>query len=428
MKDHEWLPLLPVRSGHGVWLEDMDGKRYIDAISSWWVNLFGHSNKFISAAVSEQAHCLEHVILAGVTHEPAVRLAEKLVAITPPGLDRVFFADSGSSAVEISLKMSFHYWRNTGVEGRNRFVTLSNSYHGDTLGALGVGDAGLFKEAYQPLLMEPIVAPSPDCFALPRDQWDAHASLRLAELRQLLVQHRDEICAMIIEPLIQCAGGMRMYPPSYLTGLRQLCDEFNIHLIADEIAVGFGRAGSMFACEQGEISPDFMCLSKGLTGGYLPMSAVMTSNKVYEAFYDEYTSLRGFLHSHSYTGNALACAAALATMELFEARDVLADNRVLAQQMMDAISPLHEHPHIGDIRQTGMVLAMEMVAQREPMIQYDWKERRGMKVLQYGLQHGVLLRPIGNTVYFMPPYIIQEDEIAQMAKAAMGGIDLATAD
>jgi adenosylmethionine-8-amino-7-oxononanoate aminotransferase len=406
----------------------MDGKRYIDAISSWWVNLFGHSNKFISAAVSEQAHCLEHVILAGVTHEPAVRLAEKLVAITPPGLDRVFFADSGSSAVEISLKMSFHYWRNTGVEGRNRFVTLSNSYHGDTLGALGVGDAGLFKEAYQPLLMEPIVAPSPDCFALPRDQWDAHASLRLAELRQLLVQHRDEICAMIIEPLIQCAGGMRMYPPSYLTGLRQLCDEFNIHLIADEIAVGFGRAGSMFACEQGEISPDFMCLSKGLTGGYLPMSAVMTSNKVYEAFYDEYTSLRGFLHSHSYTGNALACAAALATMELFEARDVLADNRVLAQQMMDAISPLHEHPHIGDIRQTGMVLAMEMVAQREPMIQYDWKERRGMKVLQYGLQHGVLLRPIGNTVYFMPPYIIQEDEIAQMAKAAMGGIDLATAD
>ena len=428
MKDHEWLPLLPVRSGHGVWLEDMDGKRYIDAISSWWVNLFGHSNKFISAAVSEQAHCLEHVILAGVTHEPAVRLAEKLVAITPPGLDRVFFADSGSSAVEISLKMSFHYWRNTGVEGRNRFVTLSNSYHGDTLGALGVGDAGLFKEAYQPLLMEPIVAPSPDCFALPRDQWDAHASLRLAELRQLLVQHRDEICAMIIEPLIQCAGGMRMYPPSYLTGLRQLCDEFSIHLIADEIAVGFGRAGSMFACEQGEISPDFMCLSKGLTGGYLPMSAVMTSNKVYEAFYDEYTSLRGFLHSHSYTGNALACAAALATMELFEARDVLADNRVLAQQMMDAISPLHEHPHIGDIRQTGMVLAMEMVAQREPMIQYDWKERRGMKVLQYGLQHGVLLRPIGNTVYFMPPYIIQEDEIAQIAKAAMGGIDLATAD
>ena len=428
MKDHEWLPLLPVRSGHGVWLEDMDGKRYIDAISSWWVNLFGHSNKTISAAVSEQAHCLEHVILAGVTHEPAVRLAEKLVEITPTGLDKVFFADSGSSAVEISLKMSFHYWRNTGEVGRNRFVTLSNSYHGDTLGALGVGDAGLFKEAYEPLLMQPIIAPSPDCFALPRDQWDTHASTRLAELRQLFVKHHGEICAMIIEPLIQCAGGMRMYPPSYLVGLRALCDEFRIHLIADEIAVGFGRTGSMFACEQGGISPDFMCLSKGLTGGYLPMSAVMTTNKVYEAFYDEYTSLRGFLHSHSYTGNALACAAALATMELFESRDVLAANRILGKQMMDAISPLHEHPHIGDIRQTGMVLALEMVAQREPMIQYDWKERRGIKVLQYALQQGVLLRPIGNTVYFMPPYVIKEDEIAQMAKAAMGGIDLATAD
>ena len=426
MKDHEWLELLPVSSGKGVWLKDMEGKRYIDAISSWWVNLFGHANPRISAAVSEQANCLEHVILAGVTHEPAVRLAEKLVEITPSGLERVFFADSGASAVEISLKMSFHYWRNTGEQGRRRFVTLSNSYHGDTLGALGVGDAGLFKEAYEPLLMEPLVAPSPDCFALPREQWDEHASNKLADMREIFARHRDEICAVIIEPLVQCAGGMRMYPPTYLAGLRALCDEYRIHLIADEIAVGFARTGSMFACEQGGISPDFMCLSKGLTGGYLPMSAVMTSNKVYEAFYDEYTTLRGFLHSHSYTGNALACAAALATMELFEARDVLADNRVLAGQMLDAVSPLRDHAHIGDIRQTGMILAVEMVAQREPMIQYDWKERRGMKVYQYAMEQGVLLRPIGNVVYFMPPYVISSDEIRLMAKVAMAGIDLAT--
>ena len=426
MKDHEWLELLPVSSGKGVWLEDMEGKRYIDAISSWWVNLFGHANPHISAAVSEQANCLEHVILAGVTHEPAVRLAEKLVEITPSGLERVFFADSGASAVEISLKMSFHYWRNTGEQGRRRFVTLSNSYHGDTLGALGVGDAGLFKEAYEPLLMEPLVAPSPDCFALPREQWDEHASNKLADMREIFARHRDEICAVIIEPLVQCAGGMRMYPPTYLAGLRALCDEYRIHLIADEIAVGFARTGSMFACEQGGISPDFMCLSKGLTGGYLPMSAVMTSNKVYEAFYDEYTTLRGFLHSYSYTGNALACAAALATMELFEARDVLADNRVLAGQMLDAVSPLRDHAHIGDIRQTGMILAVEMVAQREPMIQYDWKERRGMKVYQYAMEQGVLLRPIGNVVYFMPPYVISSDEIRLMAKVAMAGIDLAT--
>jgi adenosylmethionine-8-amino-7-oxononanoate aminotransferase len=428
MKDHEWLQLLPVKSGRGVWLEDMQGKRYIDAISSWWVNLFGHSNPHISAAVSEQAGLLEHVILAGVTHEPAVRLAEKLVEITPPGLERVFFADSGSSAVEISLKMSFHYWRNIGESGRTRFVTLSNSYHGDTLGALSVGDAGLFKAAYEPLLMEPLVAPSPDCFALPREQWDTHAAGKLAEMRGIFAQNEGEISAVIIEPLVQCAGGMRMYPPSYLTGLRALCDEYRVHLIADEIAVGFGRTGSMFACEQGGIAPDFMCLSKGLTGGYLPMSAVMTSHTVYEAFYDEYTTLRGFLHSHSYTGNALACAAALATMELFEQGDVLADNRDLAAQMLDAVSPLRDHAHVGDIRQTGMILAVEMVAQREPMIQYDWKERRGMPVYQHAMKNGVLLRPIGNVVYFMPPYVINSDEIRQMAQVAMSGIDLATTD
>jgi adenosylmethionine-8-amino-7-oxononanoate aminotransferase len=427
MKDHEWLSLLPVSSGNGVWLKDMQGRRYIDAISSWWVNLFGHTNPHISSAVAEQARCLEHVILAGVTHEPAVRLAEKLVEITPAGLDRVFYADSGASAVEISLKMSFHYWRNSGEEGRSRFVTLSNSYHGDTLGALSVGDAGLFKAAYEPLLMEPLVAPSPDCFALPRDQWDEHAGNKLAEMREIFEGHKGEICAVIIEPLVQCAGGMRMYPPSYLTGLRSLCDEYNIHLIADEIAVGFARTGSMFACEQGGISPDFMCLSKGLTGGYLPMSAVLTSEQVYAAFYAEYTTLRGFLHSHSYTGNALACAAALATMELFEQRDVLADNRKLAGHMLEAVSVLQDHEHIGDIRQTGMILAVEMVAQREPMIQYDWKERRGMQVYQYALQQGVLLRPIGNTVYFMPPYVINSDEIELMATAAIGGIGLATA-
>jgi adenosylmethionine-8-amino-7-oxononanoate aminotransferase len=428
MKDHEWLPLLPVSSGNGVWLKDMQGKRYIDAISSWWVNLFGHANPHISGAVADQAQCLEHVILAGVTHEPAVRLAEKLVDITPPGLERVFYADSGASAVEISLKMSFHYWRNTGDEGRTRFVTLSNSYHGDTLGALSVGDAGLFKAAYEPLLMEPLVAPSPDCFALPRSEWDRHAENKLADMREIFARHEGEICAVIIEPLVQCAGGMRMYPPSYLTGLRSLCDEYNIHLIADEIAVGFARTGSMFACEQGGISPDFMCVSKGLTGGYLPMSAVLTSEQVYTAFYAEYTTLRGFLHSHSYTGNALACAAALATLELFEQRDVLADNRRLARLMLESISELQDDEHIGDIRQTGMILAVEMVAQREPMIQYDWKERRGMKVYQHALQQGVLLRPIGNTVYFMPPYVINPDEIELMASAAIDGIRLATAD
>ncbi|MFT5371219.1 MAG: adenosylmethionine-8-amino-7-oxononanoate aminotransferase [Lysobacterales bacterium] len=428
MKDHEWLPLLPVRSGQGVWLEDMDGNRYIDAISSWWVNLFGHANPKISEAVSRQAKTLEHVILAGVTHEPAVLLAEKLVAITQQGLDRVFYADSGSNAVEISMKMSFHYWANLGQPGRTRFVTLSNSYHGETIGTLGVGDAGLFKQTYAPLLAEPLIAPSPDCFGLERSEWDAHASSMLDEMNQLLERHQHEICAVIVEPLVQGAGGMRMYPPSYLAGLRVLCDSYDVHLIADEIAVGFGRTGSMFACQQADIAPDFMCISKGLTGGYLPMSAVMTSNKIYDVFYDEYTSLRGFLHSHSYSGNALACAAALATMEIFEQQPVLENNRKTAKIMLDAVQHLHDHSHVGEIRQTGMILAMEMVKNRATMETYDWKERRGIKVYQHALNHGVLLRPIGNTVYFMPPYVINEHEINLMVAAATAGIDHATRD
>ncbi len=426
MKDHEWLPLLPVRRGEGVWLEDMEGNRFLDAISSWWVNLFGHANPRISRAVAEQAQTLEHVILAGATHEPAVRLAERLTAIAPPGLDRVFYADSGAAAVEISLKMSFHYWRNLGERNRRRFVTLSNSYHGDTLGALSVGDAGLFRDAYAPLLLEPLVAPSPDCFGIEPGQWDVQAERRLASMRELLNAHRGEVCAVIIEPLVQCAGGMRMYPPAYLTGLRALCDEFDVHLIADEIAVGFGRTGTLFACEQGGITPDFMCLSKGLTGGYLPMSVVLTGEQVYRAFYDEYTTLRGFLHSHSYTGNALACSAALATLDIFEAEPVLERNQVLAAVMRRAVRPLEAHPHVGEIRQCGMILAIEMVQARSSMTPYDWRERRGMVVYQHALEHGVLLRPIGNVVYFMPPYVINEQEIEHLAEVAAAGIDRAT--
>lgn len=426
MKDHEWLPLLPVARAKGVWLEDFDGQRYIDAISSWWVNLFGHAHPHISAAVAKQAQQLEHVILAGVTHEPAVRLAERLVEITPPGLDRVFFADSGSGAVEIALKMSFHFWRNQGETGRDRFVTLANSYHGETLGALAVGDAGLFKQAYQPLLMESIIAPSPDCYGLEPQQWDQHASDSLQAMDALLAEHQGRVSAIIIEPLVQCAGGMRMYPPCYISGLRRLCDRHQVHLIADEIAVGFGRTGTLFACEQAGVSPDFMCLSKGLTGGYLPMSAVLASEKTYQAFYADYTSMRGFLHSHSYTGNALACAAALATQELFQASPVLEDNRHTAALMREAVKPLEEHPHVGEIRQTGMILAMEMVADRQTLAPYDWTERRGIEVYRYALEHGVLLRPIGNVVYFMPPYVVTENEIAQMAEVAIGGINHAT--
>jgi adenosylmethionine-8-amino-7-oxononanoate aminotransferase len=429
MKDHEWLPLVPIRRGQGVWLEDFDGHRYLDAISSWWVNLFGHAHPYINDRISTQLKELEHVILAGFTHQPAVELARRLVQITPPGLDKVFFADNGSSAVEVALKMSFHYWRNAGKLEKRDFVTLSNSYHGETLGALAVGDVQLYKETYEPLLLKAITVPSPDCYGRePGVSCEAHSREAFAATRAVLEQRADSVCAIIVEPLVQCAGSMRMYDPVYLTLLRECCDELGIHLIADEIAVGFGRTGSLFACEQAAISPDFMCLSKGLTGGYLPLSAVLTSDRVYEAFYDDYTNLTAFLHSHSYTGNPLGCAAALATLDLLDDGSVLEKNRATAAYMSAAVADLEAHRHVGEIRQRGMILAIEMVADRSGLTAYPWQERRGLKVYQHGLKNGVLLRPLGNVVYFMPPYVIEQEHIDLMAQTARDGIHAATCD
>jgi adenosylmethionine-8-amino-7-oxononanoate aminotransferase len=428
MKDHEWLPLIPIRRGDGVWLEDFDGKRYLDAVSSWWVNLFGHSNSHINAALREQLDQLEHVILAGFSHEPAVALAEKLVEITPAGLSRCFYTDNGSAAVEVALKMSYHYWRNSGQGGKHKFITLANSYHGETLGALTVGDVTLCKETYKPLLMETITVPSPDCWERePGIDWEAHSRAMFAHMERALAAHAHEVAAVIVEPLVQCAGGMRMYHPVYLSLLREACDRHGVHLIADEIAVGFGRTGTMFACEQAGIRPDFMCLSKGLTGGYLPLAAVLTTEDVYQAFYDDYQRLTAFLHSHSYTGNALACRAALATLELFQATPVLERNRELAALLYQSVQSLEEHPNVGEIRQTGMILAIELVQQR-PKTPFDWRERRGLRVYQHALSRGVLLRPLGNVVYFMPPYTISEPEIALLGEVAREGIELAVRD
>lgn len=424
MKDHERVPMIPIRSGEGVWLEDFDGNRYIDAISSWWVNLFGHAHPFINRRLAEQAETLEHVILAGLTHPAATELAERLVEVTPPGLERVFFADSGSAAVEVALKMSFHYWRNVGQARRTKFVCLSGSYHGETLGALAVSDVGLYKAAYEPLLLEPIVVPSPDAYGRePGAGWAEHAEARFEEMERTLAARHHEICAVIVEPLVQCAGGMRMYDPVYLAKLRKACDRWNVHLIADEIAVGFGRTGTLFACEQAGISPDLMCLSKGLTGGYLPLSAVLTSNRIYDAFYQDFETLNAFLHSHSYTGNALCCAAALAVLDLFAASDVIGDNRRRAQRMRDAVAPLADHPNVGEIRQTGMILAIEMVG--DDGQSYPWQERRGLHVYRHALANQALLRPLGNVVYFMPPYVISDDEIDHLGRVAIEGIDRA---
>jgi adenosylmethionine-8-amino-7-oxononanoate aminotransferase len=429
MKDHETLPLIPIKRGEGVWLEDFDGKRYIDAVSSWWVNLFGHANPRINQRIKDQLDNLEHVILSGFSHEPVIELSERLVAMTPQNLSRCFYADNGSSGVEVALKMSFHYWRNCGLLEKTKFVTLGNSYHGETLAALAVGDVALYKETYQPLLMTTFTAPSPDCFYREAgESWEAYSARKFEDMYALLEKNHREICAVIVEPLVQCAGNMRMYHPVYLEKLRAACDEFGVHLIADEIAVGFGRTGTMFACEQASISPDFMCLSKGLTGGYLPLCAVLTTDKIYQAFYHDYAALKGFLHSHSYTGNPLACAAALATLDIFAEDDVLGHNQKLIAKMAEVTAHFNDHPQVAEVRQTGMILAIEMVKDKANKTPYPWQERRGMRVYEYGLKHGALLRPLGSVVYFMPPYVISEAQIEYLAKIAWEGIELATRD
>jgi adenosylmethionine-8-amino-7-oxononanoate aminotransferase len=428
MKDLESLPVIPIRSGRGAWLEDFDGKPYLDAVSSWWVNIFGHANPRINAGVKAQLDQLEHVLLAGFSHEPVVELSERLLKLAPPGLERCFYADNGSSAVEVALKMSFHYWKNSGQPNKTRYINLANSYHGETLGALAVGDVSLYKDTYQPLLLEPITVASPDCYHREAGESCADYSRRMfVHMERTLEQHAHEACAVIVEPLVQCAGHMRMYDPVYLSLLREACDRHGVHLIADEIAVGFGRTGTLFACEQADITPDFMCLSKGLTGGYLPLSVVLTTGKVYDAFYDDYENLTAFLHSHSYTGNALACAAAIATLKIFEDDDVLAHNRVLAAQMQRLSEPLGDHPNVAEVRQQGMIVALEMVQDKASKQPYPWQERRGLLVYRHALERGVLLRPLGNVVYFMPPYVITEEEVNLMVEVAAEGIDIATA-
>jgi len=429
MKDHESSAIIPIKKGQGVWLEDFDGNRYLDAISSWWVNLFGHANPHINAALKDQIDKLEQVIFAGFSHEPAIYLAEQLVAVTPKGLERCFYADNGSAAVEVALKMSFHYWRNNNQTLKTKFITLENSYHGETLGALAVGNVALYKETYAPLLMDVITVPGPDCYYRESDEsWADYSTRRFALMEHTLQQHSESVCAVIIEPLVQCAGNMRMYDPIYLTLLRAACDKYQVHLIVDEIAVGFGRTGTLFACEQADISPDFMCLSKGLTGGYLPLSAVMTTNDIYQSFYDDYHKLNAFLHSHSYTGNALACRAGLATLEIFQQNKIIENNKRLAAIMKQMTVHFIEHAHVAEVRQTGMIVAIELVKNKQTGEPYPWQERLGLKVYQYALSKGVLLRPLGNVIYFMPPYIITEEELLFIAKVAFEGIQWAIKD
>jgi len=405
MKQHENYPLVPISRGDGVWLTDTDGKRYLDAVSSWWVNLFGHNNPRIKDAIKQQLDTLEHVMLAGFTHEPVVELSERLGKLT--GLGHAFYASDGASATEIALKMSFHYWRNVGKHKKTKFISLQNSYHGETLGALSVTDVAIFKDTYAPLLRQSAQMPSPDWRLAEAGEGAEAFALRCADaLETYVVEHADELAAFIIEPLVQCAAGMGMYHSAYLKRAKEICTKHQVHLIADEIAVGFGRTGTMFASEQGNTKPDFMCLSKGITGGYLPLSVVLTTDEIYAAFYDDSTA-RGFLHSHSYTGNPLACSAALATLAIFETDNILAKNKEKSAQIFSKMQVLTDLP-IENSRHQGMIFAFDVKTKNASFSKASYT---------VALSQGLLLRPIGNTVYFMPPYVINEAEIDHMINA-----------
>lgn len=414
MKQHETLPLVPISRGEGIWLHDFDGGRYLDAISSWWVNLFGHSNPRINTAIRDQLDRLEHVMLAGFTHEPVVQLSERLIQIVPGRLGHCFYGSDGASATEIALKMSFHYWHNVGHPEKNNFISLQNGYHGETLGALSVTDVALFRETYSPLLRHSNHVRTPDWrYADQGESPKVYALRAAAQLEDFLVRHHTKTAALILEPLIQGAAGMGMYHSDYLKHAREICDRYQVHLIADEIAVGFGRTGTLFACEQADIAPDFLCLAKGLSGGYLPLSVVMTTDSVYQAFYHDETA-RAFLHSHTHSGNALACRAALATLDIFEQDGVIAANRIKAQYLNRVSEPITSHPKVKNFRNCGMVWAFE-VETNDPAF--------SGKFFQAALKQGLLLRPLENTVYFMPPYVINEQEMDMLVTGTLRALD-----
>ncbi len=421
MKDHETWPPVRIVRGQGIYLYDAEGNAWIDAISSWWVNLFGHTHPRLVAALKAQLDRLEQVIFAGFTHEPAEQLARGLLALTPETLTHVFFADNGSCAVEAALKMSYGFWRNQGRPEKRHFVHLTHGYHGETLGALSLCGDDFFAGPYREIMVPGIRADGPDCFRCPRgrarDACDVECS---AGLERILAERGHEIAAVILEPLIQCAGGFRMYPPAWLARARELTRAAGVHLIVDEIATGFGRTGRMFAAEHAGVAGDFVCLSKGITGGMLPLSAVLTTDEVFDAFYHDWAEAKGFMHSHSYTGNALACAAAVETLAIFRDEDVLHRNIARQRRLEEAVRErFSDLPCVGEVRSCGFVCAVELVADRATKRPFDWRARTGFRIYRQALERGALLRNLGDIVYFMPPYVIEAHEIDRLADIAL---------
>ena len=408
MKDYETLLPIVIDHGEGIYLYDTDGKRYVDVISSWWCNLLGHCNPKINEAVKNQIDKLEHVIFANFTHKPAIELCEKLSKILPEGLCKFNFTDNGSSAIEAAMKVSFQYHTQTGSPHKTRFMALTDAYHGETIGALSVGDCDLYTKLYKPILMDIIRIKGPDCFRCPYGKTRENCNCECFEhAEEQFKKYGDETCAMLVEPLLQGSAGMKIYPPLYLKKLRQICDKYNVHLLADEIATGFGRTGKMFAFDHAGVSPDIMCLSKGLTGGYMPCAMFVTTQKIYDAFYADYLEGKAFMHSHTYSGNPMACAAANAVIDIFSDGSVLKNAQENAVYFNNIIKEKFlPHKNVGEVRSIGLINAIELVKDKQNKEPFDGKLRTGYQIYKKALPKGVILRPLGDVIYFNPPLII----------------------
>ena len=425
MKDYETLPPIIVDHGKGPYLYAADGTKYLDIISSWWCNLLGHSNPKINAAITAQIEKLEHVIFVNFTHEPAIKLCEELCKVLPEGLNKFNFADNGSSSVEIALKIAFQYQLQTGHPEKQRFMCLSEGYHGETIGALSVGSMDLFAQMYKPMMMNNIHVQAPDCYRCPFNKDREHCQCECFKFaEEEFAKHAKETAAIIVEPIVQGCAGMRIYPALYLQKLRKLCDEYGVLLIADEIATGFGRTGKMFACNHAGITPDIMCISKALTGGYLPMAIVCTTDKIYDAFYDDYNKGKQFMHSHTYAGNPIGCATALAVLKIMKEEHILETAAEKAKYFHAALADTFgSHKNIGEIRHIGLINAMELVTDKDKKIGFDGDLRIGYEIYKKALTHGLLLRPLGNVIYFNPPLNIATEDLDKAIALAKQSID-----
>lgn len=428
MKEYEdgTEPII-IEQGKGIYVWDDKGNKYIDAVSSWWVNTLGHSNDRLNAALLEQAKKIEHILLAGFSHKPAIELAEKLIEISAPSFTKVFYSDNGSTAVEVALKMAYQYWYQTGHPEKQKFVAMSDSYHGDTLGSVSVGGISLYKKIFKPMVFDTIQVPAPYCYRCPKNCKQGSCSIECIEyVEETFKKHHKEIAAMIVEPLVQGAAGMRIYPPKYLKKVRELCTEYNILMIDDEVAMGFGRTGKYFAYEHASIEPDIFCAAKGITAGYMPLAVTITNDKIYNAFYDDFSTVKAFYHGHSFTGNPLACAVAVENLKIMEEENIIEQIQVKSKVLKNALEKFKDLKHVGDVRHIGMIGAIELVKDKETKEPFKFKERIGHKVYLKALELGAILRPIGNVIYFIPPYIITDEEIEKLTTIAYDSIKFIT--